>query len=324
MAKANPVLTIDIASTSERKPTVVSTHVQRPLEIQDFKFGSIKELEELLDKKFSDLDFKELIDKKLSGLNFKLINLSQDFANKIETTGDCKNQVSSEFNKLKGYPKKNSGYATKPSMHTYYYPRPTPQDVLLEETDWLHMYATICKSVKNTDRAIYKMIVAGFTGQLRGCWDNFLNMEEKAYIINAVATNEGIDNLGMALVKNREDDVDTLILTILEHFNGRQIKMDKFREKYQFGYFCAYFGLSDPTTKSGNKERCGYFGHIAPNCKLNKLKTLELDGETYDKVYCLLYTSGSDDDYESDSGVDIELLDLSNNDNNTANPCTTC
>ncbi|KAG5590678.1 hypothetical protein H5410_041192, partial [Solanum commersonii] len=183
MAKANPVLTIDIASTSERKPTVVSTHVQRPLEIQDFKFGFVKELEELLVKKFSNPNFKELFDKKLSGLKFKPIDLSQDFVDKIETTDDFKNQVSSEYNKLRGYPKKNSGYATKPSMNTYYYPRPTPQDVLIEERYWVQtntlidrqltilvhrmlMYATICKTVKNTDRTICKMIVAGFTGQL--------------------------------------------------------------------------------------------------------------------------------------------------------------
>ncbi|KAG5596052.1 hypothetical protein H5410_037284, partial [Solanum commersonii] len=32
---------------------------------------------------------------------------------------------------------------------------------------------------------------------------------------------EGIDNLGFALVKNREDVVYTLVLTILEHFSGR-------------------------------------------------------------------------------------------------------
>ncbi|KAG5590783.1 hypothetical protein H5410_041297 [Solanum commersonii] len=92
MAKANPVLTMDIASTSERKPMVVSTSVQRPLEMQDFKF-----------------DFKELIDKKLSGLNFKPIDLSQDFADKIETTGDFKNQVSSEFNKPRAIPRKIVG-----------------------------------------------------------------------------------------------------------------------------------------------------------------------------------------------------------------------
>ncbi|KAG5579978.1 hypothetical protein H5410_050605 [Solanum commersonii] len=97
------------------------------------KFKILNDLTELLDKKFSNLDFKELIDKKLSGLKFKPIDLSQNFADKMENTGDFKNQVSSEFNKLKGYPKKNSGYATKPSMNTYYYHRPTPQDFLIEE-----------------------------------------------------------------------------------------------------------------------------------------------------------------------------------------------
>uniref|UniRef100_A0A1S3YGJ8 DUF7746 domain-containing protein n=1 Tax=Nicotiana tabacum TaxID=4097 RepID=A0A1S3YGJ8_TOBAC len=65
------------------------------------------------------------------------------------------------------------------------------------------------------------MIVAGFTGQLRGWWDNYLSVDERAMVINAKAVDEGLDNLGMALVANREDAVYTLILTILEHFNGR-------------------------------------------------------------------------------------------------------
>ncbi|KAG5619536.1 hypothetical protein H5410_004754 [Solanum commersonii] len=53
-------------------------------------------------------------------------------------------------------------------------------------------------------------------------------------------------------------------------------------------------------------------------------QSLELDEETYDKVYGLLYTSGSKDDYYSEYGSNIELLDASDNDKNCVNPCTTC
>ncbi|XP_070049869.1 uncharacterized protein, partial [Nicotiana tomentosiformis] len=340
--------------------------------------------------------------------------LSKDFADKLDTTFDYKKDVLSEFNKLRSYPKKNSKfadnrYADKPRMQTYYYNRPTPQDVLIEERDW------------NQSNTSY----SGFTSQLRGWWDNYLTIEERAMVINAQATDEGIDNLGMALVANREDAVYTLILTILEHFNGRftnqnetvrtllnglrcktlgefrwykdtfmsrvmelpenkieywkakfidglpslfaervkkvlrgsygeipyrdytygkQLKMDKLREKSQLGDFFTQFGLPETSnhkkkkhkyhrypnqdspyrrkrsryrskeereakkahrkatrfTKNRSKRdladikcyKCGKFGHIAPNCKLQKPKTLGLDDEIRDKVYGSLYTSG--------------------------------
>nr|XP_016456856.1 PREDICTED: uncharacterized protein LOC107780792 [Nicotiana tabacum] len=372
---------------------------------------------------------QELLDRKLSGLNIKPIDLSKDFADKLDTTFDYKNEVWSEFNKLRGYPKKNSKYADKPRMQTYYYNRPTPQDVLIEERDW------------NQTNTSY----SGFTGQLRGWWDNYLTADEKEMVINAIATDERVDNLGMALVKNREDVVYTLVLTILEHFNGRftnqneivrtllnglrcrtlsefrwykdnfmsrvmelpenkyehwkakfidglpslfaervrknlrgsygeilykdyiygkligictqeglnlcnelkfsrQLKMDKLKEKNQLGDFCTQFSLPETSihkkkkhkyhrypnpdspykkkrsryrskeerdankahrkstrfTKNRSKRdladikcyKCENFGHIASNCKLQKLKTLELDEELRDKVYGLLYTSG--------------------------------
>ncbi|KAG5627522.1 hypothetical protein H5410_012740 [Solanum commersonii] len=358
--------------------------------------------------------FKDLLKFRILFLNPYIILKNFLIKNEMETTFDFKNQVDLEINKLCGYPKKNNGntkYAHQPSMQTYYYPRPAPQDVLIEERDWnqtntsyngseiyewnldgltdrqltilIHrmlMYATICKSVNNTDRTISKMIIAGFTGQLRGWWDNYISTEAKAAVINAKAANEGVDNLGFALVKNRENVVYSLILTILEHFNGRftnqyetvrsllnenstnsqgdipygaytygkliractqeginlcneiklsrQLKIDKLRERSQLGDFCTQFGLPNTTIK-GTKHRdsnksdpdrshrkrrsrrksreereerkthrksnrftknrsrrelaeikcykCGKFGHITLNCKLEKMKALELD-----------------------------------------------
>ncbi|KAG5580004.1 hypothetical protein H5410_050631 [Solanum commersonii] len=104
------------------------------------------------------------------------------------------------------------------------------------------MYATICKSVNNIDRTICKMIIVGFTGQLRGWWDNYMTLDAKEAIINTKATAEGVDNLRFALVKNREDVVYTLVLTILEHFSDRFTNQYETIRSLLNGFRCRHLG----------------------------------------------------------------------------------
>ncbi|XP_070013189.1 uncharacterized protein [Nicotiana sylvestris] len=65
---------------------------------------------------------------------------------------------------------------------------------------------------KYTDREIDEMIIAGFTGQLKGWWDNYLTHDQRFQIMNATKIEEE---------KTVQNSVYSLVMNIIKHFSGR-------------------------------------------------------------------------------------------------------
>ncbi|KAG5609743.1 hypothetical protein H5410_021024 [Solanum commersonii] len=168
------------------KEKVVHSSLQPPPEIDNFR---IKDF----------LDLENFLEKKCKGGAVQLVN-TENFLQ-----GDSSNNIEfpDEVNKI------SERYVRKAVQRMYYYPRPTLQGVLLEEHkhiitnsyngneiyEWnidgytdrqiyttvhrILMYSTIYKTNKNSDKTIADMITVGFTGQLKGWWDNYLNQEQR-------------------------------------------------------------------------------------------------------------------------------------------------
>ncbi|KAG5615270.1 hypothetical protein H5410_015094 [Solanum commersonii] len=138
--------------------------------------------------------------------NFKLKDFSdlEDFLEKRFKSGSLKplkvDNLSGEENSHK---KDFSDAINKISEK---YARKLVQRIML-------MYNTICKANKNSDKTIVDMITTGFTGQLKGWWDNYLNHEQRYKILQAVKQ-EGEQEF-------TQNVVYTLVLNIIEHFSGR-------------------------------------------------------------------------------------------------------
>ncbi|KAH9703711.1 hypothetical protein KPL70_011194 [Citrus sinensis] len=83
------------------------------------------------------------------------------------------------------------------------------------------MAANTYKTQSGTsDKAIAEILIAGFTGQLKGWWDHLLTKQQQLDILNSIQTDENgapiLDEFNSPI----QDAVATLILTISLHFIG--------------------------------------------------------------------------------------------------------
>nr|KAJ0223663.1 hypothetical protein LSAT_V11C200059930 [Lactuca sativa] len=79
------------------------------------------------------------------------------------------------------------------------------------------LYATSAKQLRNTYLTVAQMIIAGFTSQLKGWWDNYLDESNKNQIYNSTKIIKNEDGTSTIV----QDVVYTLLLSIIEHFSGK-------------------------------------------------------------------------------------------------------
>ncbi|RDY12288.1 hypothetical protein CR513_02941, partial [Mucuna pruriens] len=85
----------------------------------------------------------------------------------------------------------------------------------------MSMVATTYQTTHDcSEKTIVNILVAGFSGQLKGWWDNYFTNDEKTSIYNTIKT----DFDGKVIINEDKEEipdaVNTLIFTIAQHFIG--------------------------------------------------------------------------------------------------------
>jgi hypothetical protein len=226
--------------------------VKPPLPVENFKLSSQKKNSEFIDQLMSRMDKLHI---STLSCNSDISEGELDPYQLQELTNSFQKMQYSSINKLE-YDEKGPGSY---NIQKTYYKRPTPQDLLWEEDyfnvqysynaktiyEWnidglseyqiyevihkMMMYSSVCKSIGNQDRDIAIFIINGFTGSLKGWWDNFLTQIQRDEIISAEKTEviEVKQEQGQLqpiqaqqMTQQSQDAVYTLVQAVILHFIG--------------------------------------------------------------------------------------------------------
>ncbi|GAV80696.1 zf-CCHC domain-containing protein, partial [Cephalotus follicularis] len=82
------------------------------------------------------------------------------------------------------------------------------------------MVSNAHKIRNNSDKAVANILIAGFTGQIKGWWDNVLTTQQQTEILEAIQVNELKEPILNNNNETIEDAVSTLIYNIANYFVG--------------------------------------------------------------------------------------------------------
>ena len=101
----------------------------------------------------------------------------------------------------------------------------TEYNILIKLQEMTMVSTTYKLNNRLPDHAIAQTIVARFTGQLKGWWDNYLTFDDRNGILKAYRMNENNEVVKDEDGQDIEDAVATLIYSISKHFIGDPAKI---------------------------------------------------------------------------------------------------
>ncbi|XP_052624765.1 uncharacterized protein LOC128132291 [Lactuca sativa] len=186
------------------------------------------------------------------------------------------------------------------------------------------MYSTIAKNTGNSDKQVANMLIAGFTGQLKGWWDNYVDEKTQQAILNTVKTENGITTPNV---------VYTLTCTIIEHFTGRWSDNSENIRTLLNGLFCKtltsfrwykdtflsrVMELNDCNSVYWKSKFIDGLPNLFAERVKNQLRidnTIPYEDYTYGKLIgtCIQEDNSSDGEEISDNNSDINMTDYDSN-----------
>ncbi|GAV71810.1 hypothetical protein CFOL_v3_15299 [Cephalotus follicularis] len=82
------------------------------------------------------------------------------------------------------------------------------------------MVSNAHKLKNNFDKTVANLLIAGFTGQIKGWWDNVLTTQQQTEILETIQVNELKEPILDSNNETIEDAVSILIYYIVKYFLG--------------------------------------------------------------------------------------------------------